>query len=100
MGIGVPGAIDLLSNSLYDRSAIENLMHELIGSKNISSAMSDELLVVAFEYNSKQPRFYSKYMSNFDDGIYDVQMSKATGGSSAAPVFFEPQHLNDEYGTE
>lgn len=91
LGIGVPGIFNALKNSLYDRVAIEGLMDELIGAKNISSAMPDELLIVAYDYNSKQPRFYSKHFSALDEGIYDVQMSKATGGSSAAPVFFEPQ---------
>jgi patatin-like phospholipase/acyl hydrolase len=79
-----------MSSSLYDRVAIEGLMDELIGRKNISEAMTDELLVVAYDYNSKQPRFYSKHFAEMDAGIYDVQMSKATGGSSAAPIFFEP----------
>jgi hypothetical protein len=70
-------------------------MDELIGRKNVSAAMTDELLIVAYDYNSKQPRFYSKQFSKMDAGIYDVQMSKATGGSSAAPVFFEPQQVID-----
>lgn len=31
LGLGVPGIYNVLSNSLYDRKAIEGLMHELIG---------------------------------------------------------------------
>lgn len=100
LGLGVPKISSVLSSSLYDRSAIEGLMDELIGQKNISSAMQDELLVVAYDYNSKQPRFYSKYFAELDANIYDVKMSIATGGSSAAPVFFEPQQAVDEYGIE
>jgi hypothetical protein len=94
-GLGFPLIYKSLSNSLYDRAAIEGLMHELIGTKNISSAMTDELLVVAYDYNSKQPRLYSKHFAKLDAGIYNVQMSKATGGSSAAPVYFEPQQVID-----
>ena len=90
LGLGVPKITSVLSNSLYDRKAIEALMSELIGKKNISAAMQDELLVVAYDYNSKQPRLYSKYFAELDANIYDVQMSKATGGSSAAPIYFEP----------
>ena len=90
LGLGVPSIYNALNNSLYDRAAIEGLMETLIGSKNISAAMPDELLVVAYDYNSKQPRFYSKHFSQLDEGIYNVKMSKATGGSSAAPIFFEP----------
>ena len=100
LGLAIPGIYKVLSNSLYDRKAIEGLMDELIGRKNISAAMTDELLIVAYDYNSKQPRLYSKYFSELDEGIYDVQMSKATGGSSAAPVYFEPQSVLDEYGIQ
>jgi hypothetical protein len=98
LGLALPGLYKILSNSLYDRKAIEGLMETLIGSKNISSAMPDELLIVAYDYNSKTPRFYSKHFAELDAGIYDVKMSKATGGSSAAPIFFEPQQLMDQYG--
>ena len=62
--------------------------------------MTDELLIVAYDYNSKQPRLYSKHFAELDAGIYDVKMSIATGGSSAAPVFFEPQQSVDEYGIQ
>jgi hypothetical protein len=98
LGVGVPTITTILSNSLYDRAAIEGLMDELIGAKNISSAMQDELLVVAYDYNSKQPRLYSKYFAELDSNIYDIKMSIATGGSSAAPIFFVPQESTDEYG--
>jgi len=75
-------------------------MKDLIGDRNMSEALFDELLVVAYEYNSQQPRFYSKFFSEKDKAVYDVKMSKATGGSSAAPVYFEPQQLQDMYGLE
>jgi len=65
-------------------------MEQLIGGKNISDSLFDEMLLVAYEYNSQQPRLYSKYFSNTDKAIYDVKMSLATGGSSAAPFYFEP----------
>jgi len=63
LGLALPGIYQFLTNSLYDRSAIEGLMENLIGKRNISEAMTDELLLVAYEYNSQQPRFYSKYFS-------------------------------------
>ena len=90
LGPGIPKLSSTLSHSLYDRRAIEGLMDDLIGGQNISAAMFDEMLLVAYEYNSQNPRFYSKYFSKMFPGIYDVKMSLATGGSSAAPVFFEP----------
>ena len=51
---------------------MEGLMNDLIGKRNISEAMFDEVLLVAYEYNSQQPRFYSKYFTYIDNGIYDV----------------------------
>jgi len=79
-----------MTNSLYDRSAIENLMKDMIGSKNVDETLADELLVVAFDYNSQKPRFFSKYFAKQDPGIYKIKTSIATGGSSAAPGFFQP----------
>lgn len=72
LGLAIPGIYKILNNSLYERAAIEKLMDELIGKKNVSAAMPDELLIVAYDYNSKQPRFYSKHFSSLDKGIYDV----------------------------
>ena len=62
--------------------------------------MFDDLLIVAYEYNSQQPRLYSKYFSKHDPGIYDVNMALACGGSSAVPGAFAPQQIFDGYGTE
>ena len=73
-------------------------MNELIGDRNISSAMFDEVLLVAYEYNSHGPRLYSKHFSEKEPNIYDVKFSLATGGSSAAPIYFDPQKLYDNYG--
>lgn len=89
-----------MTNSLYDRTQMETLMETLIGERNISESLFDEMLLVAYEYNSQQPRFYSKFFSKIDKGIYDVKMSLATGGSSAAPIYFEPQKIFDQYGIQ
>ena len=95
LGASLPRIINLLTSSLYDRVEIEGLMRELVGNRNISEAMTDELLLVAYEYNSQEPRLYSKYFSNKSEEHYDVLYSYATGGSSAAPGFFEPQLTYD-----
>jgi patatin-like phospholipase/acyl hydrolase len=52
--------------------------------------MFNELLLVAYEYNSHHPRLYSKYFSKMEPNIHDVKFSLATGGSSAAPIYFDP----------
>lgn len=44
--------ITYLSNSLYDRSAIEDLMRDMIGRRKISQQISDEIMITAYEFNS------------------------------------------------
>lgn len=55
--------VTIASNSLYDREAIEQLMRDMIGRKNITEAITDELIVVTYEYNSQQPRLFSKHFA-------------------------------------
>lgn len=55
--------VTFATNALYDRSAIENLMDEMIGRRNISQALSDELIITAYEFNSQDARLYSKYLA-------------------------------------
>ena len=66
-------------------------MQDLLGSYNIKDVLSDEILIVAYDYNSQEPRFYSKYFSQVDSAIYDIPVGNATGASSAAPTFFDPK---------
>ena len=73
-------------------------MKVLVGKYKFSDVLSDELLVVAYDYNSQQPRFFSKYFSSIEPAIYDVPIGDATGASSAAPTFFDPKTQIDGYG--
>jgi len=73
-------------------------MHNKLGAFNFAEALTQELLVVAYEYNSQEPRFYSKYFTHQDPGIYDVPIGIATGSSSAAPTFFDPHSVVNGYG--
>lgn len=45
--------ITFVSNSLYDRTAIEDLMRDMIGRRNISQAISGEIMITAYEFNSQ-----------------------------------------------
>lgn len=74
------------------------MMHKLLGKYGFMEALTQELLVVAYEYNSQEPRFYSKYFRHQDPRIYDVPIGNATGSSSAAPTFFDPHKVNNQYG--
>lgn len=66
----------------------------------VDDAVTDEVLVCAYEYNSQQPRFYSKYFSNDQPGIYDKEIAVAIAGSSSVPGGFQPQSVPTIYGQE
>ena len=62
-GVVVPSNIYKLHKGLYSREGLDKMMNQYYGDKNVSDALTDELLIVAYEYNSQQPRFYSKYFT-------------------------------------
>lgn len=93
----VPTIIFKIYSSRYNRVKLEALMEECLGAANITDAITDELLIVAYDYNSQEPRFYSKYYANLDPNIYLVPIGNATGASSAAPTFFTPKLQYNNY---
>lgn len=52
-----------LSKPKYNRKSLENIMEKRLGAYKISETISDELLITAYDYNSQEPRFYSKYFA-------------------------------------
>lgn len=82
--------ITMATNSLYDREAIESLMRDMIGRRNITEIITDELMVVTYEYNSQTPRLYTKHFATEYPTLGQITFSNATGGSSAAPGYFTP----------
>jgi len=38
-------------------------MKDMLGGYKIKDALTKELLIVAYDYNGQQPRFYSKWFS-------------------------------------
>jgi patatin-like phospholipase/acyl hydrolase len=60
----------------------------------------EELMAISYEYNSKNPRFFSKYFLESDPGRYNVYLRQAVGGSSSAPTYFNPLPFVDGYGID
>jgi hypothetical protein len=52
IGSILPKLIYTLTHSLYSRSSLDNIMKNLLGKYKISEALTDELMIVAYEYNS------------------------------------------------
>jgi len=73
-------------------------MKDYLGAARFGEALTDELLVVAYDYHSQEPRFFSKYFAKQDPLIFDVPMSHATGASSAAPAFFDSKVSVNKFG--
>ena len=54
--------------------------------------------MVSYDYNSNEPRFYSKLFASQDPFLYDVTVANASLASTAEPKFFEPKFKTDGYG--
>lgn len=91
LGVNIPYLINKINHSLYSRKSLDNIMKTLLGDYKIDQALTDELMIVAYEYNSERPRFYSKWFAERNKDIYNVPIGNATGASSAAPTFFDPK---------
>ena len=63
----------------------------------ISEAITDELFIIAYDYNNQEPRFYSKKFLDFDPGVYNVSIGFASGASSSIPGGFPPQVRRNDY---
>jgi predicted acylesterase/phospholipase RssA len=91
LGIEIPKITNFLFNAKYDRSSLDKLMKDYLGKSTIDQVLSNEVLIVSYEYNSQQPRFYSKYFAREDPNVYNIMIGNATAASSSAPTFFDPK---------
>ena len=84
-----------LSHSNYNRKGIEGIVEKLFGYVPIKDALTKEICIVAYEYNSHEPRIYSKYSASEDPATFDVGIGNASEASSAAPIYFDPKVIGD-----
>ena len=98
LGIKLPPVWFMATHSKYRREGVEAVMQAKIGGKNFDQILTDELLVVAYDYNNLEPRFYSKYFLQEERAAYNIPIANATAASAAAPTFFYPKVANDRYG--
>jgi patatin-like phospholipase/acyl hydrolase len=94
----IPQSLNTINHSLYSRASLDNIMRKLLGNFTVSQVLTDELLVVAYDYNSNEPRLYSKYFAMREPLIYDLKVGNATGASSAAPTYFDPKVNENAFG--
>ena len=100
IGYYAPTITNFLSVAMYDRKSLDQVMYEYLGGITLKQVISDEVMLVAYDYNSQQPRFYSKTFDDYDTNIFGRQVYEATGASSAAPTYFDPKFIRNDYGIE
>lgn len=64
----------LLEASIYDRSGVDSLTYKYLKEYDWQDIIVDDLLIPSFDYNSKTPRFYSKYFKKQNPGKYDLKI--------------------------
>jgi predicted acylesterase/phospholipase RssA len=97
LGYWVPFLVAKVTSASYDRSSMDKIMKEEFLDFRFSDILTHELLVFSYAYNEQEPRFYSKFFKYDDENKYDVKIGQATGASAAAPTFFDPQRLVNDY---
>jgi len=80
-----------LGLSLYNRSGLDKALTHYFGNATFDDIIQNELLVNSYEFNSKTPRFFSKTFQEISPGRYTVPLRDAVGGSSSAPLYFDPK---------
>jgi patatin-like phospholipase/acyl hydrolase len=86
-----------LSHSEYDRTGIQQVVYEYFGDEtNINEALTKEVVIVSYEWNSHEPRIFSKYTANLDPPTYNVSITNAAQASSSAPIYFDPKVIEEQ----
>jgi hypothetical protein len=85
-----------LTKSNYDRSGIESICEDMFGEVKVTDALTKEVNIIAYEYNSHEPRIFSKKTAKLNSAIYDVSIADASEASSAAPIYFDPKVIGDQ----
>lgn len=93
----IPSVLGNLFGATYDRHKLDKLMKDRLSAAKFDNILTDEILIVSYDYNSQQPRFYSKFYKNWYPYIYDVTLDIATASSSAAPTYFKPRYSKNKY---
>lgn len=100
LGYYVPKGIHVLTETVYDRTVLDNIMDEMLAGFHLEDALTDEVMMVAYSFNKHEPRFYTKYSSRAWPDVYNITMAEACEASSATPFFFPPKVLTNPGGTK
>lgn len=87
-----------LGYSIYDRNGLDKQLKLAFEDSTWNDITVNDLLITAYSYNFKKPRFYSKYFLKLNPGIYSLLIREAVAGSASAPWAFNPKIITDKLG--
>ena len=67
-------------------------MKDYLGNSAFDDILTDDVMVVAYDYNSQEPRFYSKWYAEKKAGIYaqKLELVKDSKGNPVTNAKGEP----------
>jgi hypothetical protein len=71
LGFGGGSFIPVLFGGLYSREGMDRISNYYAGAHKMNDLAADEVMIVALDYNSMEPRMYSKYFERVAGGIYN-----------------------------
>jgi patatin-like phospholipase/acyl hydrolase len=85
------------TNAFYDRRGVESLCNKYFGNDTmVTEALTEEIMIVSFDYNHHEPRLFTKYTAKDEPSIYNVTITDAAEASSSAPFYFAPKVIKDQ----
>jgi patatin-like phospholipase/acyl hydrolase len=79
----------------YPAEDLEHVLEHYFADAKLSAATTD-VLVTAYEIESRTPWFFSSHAARENREKYDFPMKKVARATSAAPTYFEPLKLETE----
>lgn len=90
IGYFVTVGIFAATDSKYERENFDKILRSYFADYTVENALTEEVLIVSYSYNAREPRFYSKYEAKTKPEIFNVTMDVAAAAASATPLYFDP----------
>lgn len=85
-----------LFRAQYDRKGIEQICQDMFGDIMLTEAITPEVNIVAYDYENRQPRLFSKAAAlNGPPEYYNLTFKDAAEGSASAPIYFDPKQYKN-----
>ena len=84
------------AESTYNRGKFDNFIKSRFGELKMKDAITAELMLVAYAYNIREPRFYTKHTALTQPKTFDIPIAEAVEASISFPGYFKPFVSNGE----